>query len=157
MVAEHRLAEYVEHRVLRVVLVHGDLLEHDLALGIDVDERRPPHHVGDHVERARQVFVQHPRVDGRGLLVGPGVELRAQPSNSRSISDGRVAVRALEQQVLEEVRQARPLDRLAARAGMDVEAQRRRAHAVHALGDDAQAGRQLGEAMLGHKKGGAPQ
>ena len=77
MVAEDRLAEDVEDRVLRVVLVHGDLLEHDLALGIDVDERGPPHHVGDHVEGARQVVVEHPRVDGRRLLVRAGVELGA--------------------------------------------------------------------------------
>ena len=77
MVAEDGDAEDVEHRVLRVVLVHRDLLEHDLALGVDVVERRAPHHVGHHVERARQVLVEHPRVDGGRLLVGARVELGA--------------------------------------------------------------------------------
>ena len=45
----------------------------------DVVERRAPHHVGDHVERAREVLVEHPRVDRRALLVGPRVELGAHP------------------------------------------------------------------------------
>ena len=61
--AEDRLAEHVEDRVLRIVLVHGDLLEHDLALGVDLTEGGPPHHVGDDVEGAREVLVEHPRVD----------------------------------------------------------------------------------------------
>ena len=75
--AEDGLAEHVEHRVLRVVLVHGDLLEHDLALGVHVLERGAPHHVGHHVEGRRQVLVEHPRVDRGALLVGAGVELGA--------------------------------------------------------------------------------
>ena len=33
--AEDGLAEHVEDLVLRIVLVHRDLLEHDLALGVD--------------------------------------------------------------------------------------------------------------------------
>ena len=36
MAAEDRLAEDVEDLVLRVVLVHGDLLEHDLALLLEL-------------------------------------------------------------------------------------------------------------------------
>ena len=39
-VAEDRLAEHVEDLVLRIVLVHRDLLEHDLALGVEVAEAR---------------------------------------------------------------------------------------------------------------------
>jgi hypothetical protein len=37
MAAEDRLAEDVEDLVLRVVLVHGDLLEHDLALLLELE------------------------------------------------------------------------------------------------------------------------
>ena len=37
--AEDRLAEDVEDQVLRIVLVHRDLLEHDLALGLELVER----------------------------------------------------------------------------------------------------------------------
>ena len=36
MTAEDGLAEHVEDLVLRVVLVHGDLLEHDLALLLEL-------------------------------------------------------------------------------------------------------------------------
>ena len=36
VIAEHRLAEHVEHLLLRVVLVHRDLLEDHRALGVDV-------------------------------------------------------------------------------------------------------------------------
>jgi len=36
MAAEDRLAQDVEDLVLRVVLVHGDLLEHDLALLLEL-------------------------------------------------------------------------------------------------------------------------
>ena len=38
MVAEHGLGDQVVDELLRLVLVHRDLLEHDLALGVDLDE-----------------------------------------------------------------------------------------------------------------------
>ena len=65
----------------------------------------PPDHVGDHVERARQVLVEHPRVDRGALLVGAGVELGAHRVEQLVDLGRRVAVGALEQHVLEEVRE----------------------------------------------------
>ncbi|HEX4836983.1 MAG TPA: hypothetical protein VFV03_00440, partial [Solirubrobacteraceae bacterium] len=47
--AEDHPAEQVEHPVLRVVFVHRDLLEHDLALGLELAEARRPDHVAHHV------------------------------------------------------------------------------------------------------------
>ena len=138
MAAEDRLAEHVEHRVLRVVLVHGDLLEHDLALGVDVLEGRPPHHVGHHVEGARQVLVEHPRVDGGALLVGAGVQLRAHRVEQLVDLGRRVAVGAAEQQVLEEVREPGLGRRLAARAGAHEEAEGRGPDGGHDLRRDPQ-------------------
>ena len=38
MVAEHGLGDQVVDELLRLILVHRDLLEHDLALGVDLDE-----------------------------------------------------------------------------------------------------------------------
>ena len=146
-------AEDVEHRVLRVVLVHRDLLEHDLALGVDVAERRAPDHVGDHVERARQVLVEHPRVDRRALLVGARVELGAHRVEQLVDLGRGVAVGALEEQVLEEVREPRLPGRLAARAGADEEAQGRGPHGAHVLRDDPQPRVQLGERVLGQPAG----
>ena len=145
--AEDGLAEHVEDRVLRIVLVHRDLLEHDLALGVDVAERRSPHHVGHHVERRRQVLVEHPRVDRGALLVGAGVELGAHAVEQLVDLRRRVAVGAAEQQVLEEVREAGLGHRLTARAGGHEEAQGRGPHGGHGLRDDPQPRVELRDAM----------
>ena len=63
------------HEVVRRVLDHRDLLEHDLALGVDVVERRPVDHVGHHVERGLEPLVGHARVDDRRLARGGRVQL----------------------------------------------------------------------------------
>ena len=55
MVAEDRLAEQVVDEILRRVLVHRDLLEHDLALGVEVVEARREDHVAHHLERQLDV------------------------------------------------------------------------------------------------------
>ena len=103
MRAEDDLGCDVVHEVLRVVLHHRDLLEHHLALGVEIGERRLEDHVDHRVERLLEVVVGHTRVDDRRLprrgrvqLATHGVEqlrdlLRAEPG------------RALEQQVLDEV------------------------------------------------------
>ncbi len=49
-----RAREHVVDLVRRLVLVHRDLLDHDLALGLDVRVGRAQHHVADHVEGARR-------------------------------------------------------------------------------------------------------
>ena len=63
MVAEDRLAHQVVHELLRRVLVHRDLLEHDLALGVELDEERREDHVAHHVERLLQVVVGDAGID----------------------------------------------------------------------------------------------
>ena len=108
MLAEHRLAEQVEHLLLRVVLVHRDLLEDHRALGVDVasapggtpcrpSRRTPPAHV----------LVDHPRVHRGRLLAGAGVELGAHRVEDLVDLERAVLLGALEQQVLEQVRQPR--------------------------------------------------
>ena len=77
--AEHRLGEEVVHELLRRVLVHRDLLEDDLALGVDVVEARREHHVAHHVDRGLEVLVRHARVDDRVLARGRSVQLAAEP------------------------------------------------------------------------------
>src|SRR6266511_4348880 len=49
--SEDRLREQIVDELLRCVLVHGDLLEYDLALRIELGESGREHHVGHHVER----------------------------------------------------------------------------------------------------------
>ena len=60
---EDRLGREIVHEVLRVVVDHGDLLEDDLALAVDVLERGREDHVGHRVECALEVVVRHARVD----------------------------------------------------------------------------------------------
>ena len=63
MVAEDRLAHQVVHELVRRVLVHRDLLEHDLALRVEVGEERRVDHVAHHVERLLEVVVGDAHVD----------------------------------------------------------------------------------------------
>ena len=67
MVAEHRFRDQVVHQLLRRVVVHRDLLEHHLALGVELRERRSEHHVAHHVDRRFEVVVGDARVDKRML------------------------------------------------------------------------------------------
>ena len=61
--AEDRLGRDVVDEVVRRVLDHGDLLEDDLTLGVDVVERRTEDHVCHHVERRLEPFVGDTGVD----------------------------------------------------------------------------------------------
>ena len=98
-----RLAEQVEDLVLRVVLVHRDLFEHDLALGLQIAEARAPDHLGHHVEGLLQVAVEHARVERGGLLVGARVELGAHRVEDLVDLLGAVALGAAEEHVLEQM------------------------------------------------------
>ena len=134
VVAEDGLAEHVEDLVLRVVLVHRDLLEDDLALVRRGRRRRT---------RGRQtmsamtsnasleVHVEHARVDRRGLLAGARVELGAHAVEDLVDLQRAVARRAAEQHVLEQVRQAGLGLVLGRRARADPEPERHGPHGGH--------------------------
>ena len=79
MAAEDRLPDQVVDELLRRVLVHRDLLEHDLALGVEVVEVRREDHVAHHVERGLDMAVGHAREDDGVLARGGGVQLAAEP------------------------------------------------------------------------------
>ena len=150
--AEHGLREEVVHELLRRVLVHRDLLEHDLALLVELGERRREDHVRHHLERVLDVTVGHARVDDRVLARGRRVQLGAH--RVEGLCDLLRVVRAgpLEQHVLDEVGHARAVVALVPRAGADPEADRDGANARHALGDDALARIELGEDVLLHDR-----
>ncbi len=156
MRAEDRLGGDVVHEVVRRVLDHRDLLEDDLAFGVDVRERRAEDHVRHHVERTLEPVVGDPRVDDGRLARRCGVQLAAELVEDLRDLLRRVARRALEEQVLDEVRDARARDGLVPGAGADPEPERDRAHARDALGDDALARRELGELVLRHAAGSYP-
>ena len=139
VLAEHGLAEHVEHLLLRIVLVHRDLLEDHRALGVDVVERRAEHHVGHHVERLGEVLVDHAGVDRGRLLAGAGVELGAHRVEDLVDLERLVLRGALEQQVLEQVREPGLLLALGARAGADPEPERHGSDGGHRLRHDPDA------------------
>ena len=80
MVAEDRLAHQVVHELLRRVLVHRDLLEHDLALGVELRERaaRRPCRSSRRAPCSRWWSATRD-VDERVLARGGRVQLAAQP------------------------------------------------------------------------------
>ena len=94
--------------VLGLVLVHRDLLEHDLALGVDLilGQRRRQQHLRHQVEGLVGVLVEKAGVKVRRLLAGGRVGGRAHAVEELGDLDRRVALGSLEQQVLEEVRDA---------------------------------------------------
>ena len=124
--------------VLRGVLVHRDLLEHDLALGVHLRglELWLEQHVGHHVQRRLEVGVEDARIDDRVLLGGGGVQLAAQAVEDLGDLHRRVAGRALEQEVLDEMRDALLSAYLVPRSGSDPDADRDRPHRRDALRDN---------------------
>ena len=79
MAAEDRLRDDIVDELLRVVLDHRDLLEHDLALGVDLGEDGLVDHAHHHVECGLEPVVGHARVDDGRLARGGGVQLAAEP------------------------------------------------------------------------------
>jgi hypothetical protein len=112
VVAEDGRREDVVDLVRGLVLVHRDLLDHHLALGVEVAQRRTQHHVAHHVERALEVLVEETRVDRSRLLARSGVYLRAHAVEDLVDLGRAEPLGALEEQVLEEMRDAGPSRRL---------------------------------------------
>ena len=106
MVGEDGLGDQVVDELLRRVLVHRDLLEHDVALGVELGERRGEHHVAHHVHRGREVVIRDTRVDQRVLARGRGVQLAAETVEDLGDLKRAESLAALEEQVLDEVRDA---------------------------------------------------
>ena len=78
LVGEHRVAHEVVDLVLGIVLVHRDLLQHDLALLIEVVEGRPLEHVGQQRHRPVDELVEDAGVENGVVLARRGVDLSAE-------------------------------------------------------------------------------
>ena len=143
--------EEVVDELLRRVLVHRDLLEHDFALLVELGERGREDHVRHHRERGLGVAVGDARIDDRVLARRGRVQLG--PHRVERLGDllRVVGARALEQEVLDEVRDAGAVGPLVAGAGADPEAERDRTDARHLLRDHALARVELREDVLLHE------
>ncbi len=139
MTVEDDLAEVVVDQFGRRVLVHGDLFQHDLPLLIEVGEARSRHDLGDDLERGLEIVVEQACIDERVLLGGGRVGLRPEiVEDLRDLPCG-VPGRPLEDEMLDEVRDAAEPGWLQSGAGRDPEYERHRAHALEALGGHSQA------------------
>ena len=122
VVAEHQRLVDRADVVARGVLVHVHLLEDHALLALDLlgVEAGVAEHVEQHVEGGVAPLAGAADVVARVLLRGEGVELAADPvDQGRQVARGRAALRALEEHVLGEVRDAAILGALVARAGRE--------------------------------------
>ena len=152
MHAEHRRKEDVAEGVLRVVVAHGDLLEHDVALDLDIVCGTTPaqHHVRDQVDGQFEIGVEHVRVVARVFTGGERVQFTAHRVDGLRDVDCGARRRGLEQQVFQEVRSTGDARPLITGADVDPHPDRCRMHRRDVLGDHAQAAGQHGATYLGN-------
>jgi hypothetical protein len=144
MPAEHGLEEALARDIRRVVVGHREFLEDDAALVLELDrvDQARHEHVGKHVDRHREVLVAHLRVVAGVLLRGERIVLTADRIERHRDVERGTRGRALEQQVLEEVRRAERAGPLVTRADGHPVPDRGTASAGHVLGQDPHAARQ---------------
>ena len=128
-------------QVVGAVRLHLDLFQDDALFLLDilVAEQRVQHQVGQHVESLRQVLVQHLGVETDQFLGGEGVQIAADRIHRARDILGGPAGGALEQHVLDEVRDAVLFAVFAPRTRADPDAHGDGTHVRHGLGDDAHA------------------
>ena len=133
--------QLVDGDVLGGVLIHIDLLEHNAALELDVllREARLEEHIREQGNAGLETAVEHLHIVAGAFLVGEGVGLTAERVDGDGDMTRGALFRALEDHVLDEVRNAVQLRRFIAAAVADPDADRYRAHIVQTLGDDAHA------------------
>ena len=138
------LREEIVDQIVRGVLDHLDLLEDDRLLLLDIlrGEARVPQDVGQEVDGERQVLVEHAHVEA-GLLLGrERIHLSAHRIDRPGDVLRRPGLRALEDEMLDQMRDSAAALRLHARAGVDPDTDRHRTDMRHHLRDDADAVRQ---------------
>ena len=130
--------EDVVEQVLGIVHFHLQLFEDDALFLFDVrfPKQRIAHHVGQDVEGQRQMLVQDLGVVTDHLLGGERVEAAADGIHRARDVFGRAVLGALEEHVLDEMRDAVLGGSFAARAGLDPDTERHTAHVRHLLTDD---------------------
>ena len=122
---EDGLGEQVVYLVAGLVVVHRDLFENHPALGLHVGggEHGVGDEVADDVHGQLYVRVEHPRVVARVLLGGERVGLPTDGLDLGGDLQRAAPLGALEEQVLQEMRDARLHRRLVAGANADPDAE----------------------------------
>lgn len=102
-------------------------------------EARLEEHIREQGNAGLETAVEHLHIVAGAFLVGEGVGLTAERVDGDGDMTRGALFRALEDHVLDEVRNAVQLRRFIAAAVADPDADRYRAHIVQTLGDDAHA------------------
>ena len=123
------LREEIVDEVVGRVLHHLDFLEDDRLLPLDVAgvEARMQEDVGEEVGGERQMLVEHPHVEAGVLLGGERVHLAAHGVDGARDVLRRPCLRALEDEMLDQVGDPPPLERLHSRARLHPDAHGHRA------------------------------
>ncbi len=141
MIEVQLLGEETLDDVVGTVVIHGDLFEDHLPLGVDVAgaQRWVGEHVTEEVDADRCVALGETAVVGGVLLGGERVDVTAVTVDRARDVARAAPVGALEQEVLEEV--ARAAHRIALVSGSDgdPDAGGHRQRAEHAFGGHRQA------------------
>src|SRR5690606_28952377 len=121
LVAEGGLSEAIEHDIVGRVVSGANLLQDDVLFALELGriEAGVGQYVGKDLDRQRQVVFQHPRVEGRRLDAGRGVDLAADVFDFRGDIPRGARAGALEGHVLQQVRDAVLVVALVARARLD--------------------------------------
>src|SRR5699024_10177288 len=145
-VTEEVFGEDVVDQVRGLVLVHGDLFEDHAAFGLHLPliEGGVGDHVADDVDGQRQVPIEHLRVVAGVFLGGVGVVVGAHPVQFRGDLERGTGIRALEEQMFEEVRRTRVCGVLVPRTRRRRDPERDRATTRNGFGDHTQPTRQYG-------------
>jgi hypothetical protein len=132
------------------VFVDLDFFEDDaaLALNVRVGEGWIEDQIAEHVEGDGHVVRKRFDAEADGLLAGEGVEIAADGVHFAGNVLRRAGLGALEEHVLDKVRDAVDLRGLIARAGFDPDAHGDRAQMLHAFGEDDEAVGEHGAAQV---------
>ena len=135
------LGEHLVDEIVRRVLDHLDLFEDDLLLALDLLGRkgRAQHDVGEQVDGQRQVLVEHLDVVAGVFLGREGVELAADRVDRLRDVFGGSRVAALEEHVLDEVRDTAAGVGFVPRTAGEPDANRDRPDMRHRLGDEPES------------------
>ena len=136
----------LEDQVVGRVLDPVDLLEDDVALGLEIAlaQQRTADEVGEDLDRERQVRVEHVGLIAGVVAAGEGVEAAAPDLELQRELLGGAALGALEHHVLEQMGDAHLLAALVGAGRAHLEAGGRRADARQLLGEDDEPVRRRG-------------
>jgi hypothetical protein len=91
------------------------------------------HHIAEHIDRYRQMLIQHFNVEADRFLAGKGVHIAADRVDLAGNVLRCPVARPLEHHVLDEVRDAVDPRVFVPRAGLHPDAHRHRANVIHLL------------------------